>query len=100
MVSTDHQVADECHSNRPPSASHKELLSPSPETLYTIFRNKLLALTDVIKANWHLGLTCFGGAPTHYRIVGDYPFGREDVKFSRELTRKDPYQVCAQAEMD
>ena len=25
---------------------------------------------ELIAGNWHLGLTCFGGPPTHFKIVG------------------------------
>ena len=28
----------------------------------------------VLRVNWHLGVTAFGGPPVHFRIVGCIPF--------------------------
>lgn len=39
----------------------------------TIFHGIL----DVIKTQWHLGFTAFGGPPVHFQIVGPNPYPKK-----------------------
>jgi hypothetical protein len=40
-------------------------LEQSPHALHKVLRQ----YKDIFVANWHLGLTAFGGPPVHFQIV-------------------------------
>ena len=49
--------------------TYTEIPNPKPgaATRQTKFYRQV---QELIAVNWHLGLTCFGGPPTHFKIVG------------------------------
>ena len=55
---------------------------------------------DVLSANYHLGLTAFGGPPVHFQIVSKADVRIESFRTFLTVESAVPQAICRPARMD